>query len=181
VPRTLITAATLWFGEGVLPALRTEAVRLSPKETGGVLLGYWSADGGSAVVTLWGGPGPGARHWETGFVPDYDFQEAEIATRYAESGRRLAYLGDWHTHPTGAAELSSKDRRCLWRIAKSKQARARQPVMVVLSDSPRWTVSAWLCQRRGCLLRSYSIVPVQVRAELTEGSRGYQGDPPTHD
>jgi integrative and conjugative element protein (TIGR02256 family) len=165
VRRAPVGETTLWLAEAVRRGLGREAARMSPKETGGVLLGYWDAGGETALVTEWIGPGPDAQHTETSFVPDYDYQEDQIALLYAASGRRLSYLGDWHTHPTGSSDLSNTDRACLRRIARSREARASRPLMIVLSADPRWSIAAWQCERRGWgILASYSIREVEVRS-----------------
>src|SRR3989442_1461190 len=90
-----------WIAKTVLQTMVVEARRRAPNETGGVLLGYWADAGRQVVITDAVGPGPQAAHRRTSFEPDHEFQEAEIRRLYRGSGRRLAYLGDWHTHPRG--------------------------------------------------------------------------------
>jgi integrative and conjugative element protein (TIGR02256 family) len=106
----------------------------SPLETGGVLLGYSGGEGDLVVTTVIGG-GPSASRRETSFEPDHEYQAREIALAYERSGRRWAYLGDWHTHPNGQAVLSRTDRRTLRRIARTPEARAPQPTMLLLTTT----------------------------------------------
>lgn len=120
-----------------------EARRVSPNETGGVLLGYWAHVGVEAVITDSVGPGPRAIHRRSSFVPDYDFHDAEIHRRYTRSGRRLEYVGDWHTHPTGTLMLSRKDRRTLTAIAMHAPARAPTPVMAIFAGRRTWRLTLW--------------------------------------
>jgi integrative and conjugative element protein (TIGR02256 family) len=138
------TESRLWIAASVLRSLDAEATDRTPNETGGILLGYWSAAGREAVVSDWIGPGPRARHARTSFIPDHEYQEAELARRYARSGRMLSYLGDWHTHPKGAPTLSARDIRTLRRIATTAEAGAPTPVMVVLAGGNPWIPSAWI-------------------------------------
>lgn len=115
-----------------------------PYETGGVLLGYWADSHIQAVVTHFVGAGPNALHNEQHLAPDHDFQDAEIARLYDESGRQLCYLGDWHTHPNGAGFLSKLDRRTLRLIGRSPQARSPDPVMIILSGRAfAWSLHGW--------------------------------------
>jgi integrative and conjugative element protein (TIGR02256 family) len=151
----------VWIAQAVLAGMTQEAERKTPTETGGVLLGYF-ADG-ATVATDWVGPGPNAVHADHGFIPDYEYQEEQIAIRYEESGRRLIYLGDWHTHPTGSADLSKKDEACLRRIAGSRSARIVNPVMVVLTEAPQWTLAAWRCEHGRSILRRGVIRTAAVR------------------
>ncbi len=132
-----------WIPSDIQTALRDEAEIFSPLETGGVLLGYWAVGTSEAVVTRIVGAGPDAIHRENHFVPDYEFQETDIARHYEESGRKLEYLGDWHSHPGGQGYLSDVDRKTLLRIGKTKSARVEEPLMLVLAGGPEWTIHAW--------------------------------------
>lgn len=115
-----------------------EADNRYPNETGGVLLG-WTL-GGVPYIREVLGPGPDATHGATGFHPDSDWQEGAIAEAYDRSGRRLTYLGDWHTHPRGVARPSRLDRATMRAIARHAPARCPQPLMLIVAGEPRhWT------------------------------------------
>ena len=140
----------LWLPRADYRGMTTEADRAAPDETGGVLLGYVTGD--AIVVTSVVGPGPQARHAAEAFVPDYEYQEREIARLYEAAGRTLRYLGDWHTHPGAAAYMSRRDRATIGRIARHADARAAAPAMVILGrDAPgarAWAPRAWVTSRR---------------------------------
>jgi integrative and conjugative element protein (TIGR02256 family) len=149
--------------------MQAEAETWAPLETGGALLGYWAAATNGPVVTHFVGPGPRASHSPNRFEPDYDYQNAEIARRYSASGRRLHYLGDWHSHPDGSGYLSDKDRATFLTIAQSKEARAARPIMVVLAGKDRWAISAWQFERRnGIFRRRHFAVSLAVKPFSTE-------------
>lgn len=169
----------LWLPVEILASLAGEAQRFAPFETGGVLLGYWGDETGEPVVTDFVGPGPKAKHGRQGFTPDQDFHLTEIARRYAESGRRLHYLGDWHTHPGGAAELSKRDRKTLRRIAAEPEARTPQPVMLVLSPGPRWEPNAWRGRIERTKFWRYTLVldPMNVELFAKRGNAGRTHQP----
>ena len=123
--------------------MESEAGRALPDETGGVLLGWVSVD--DRIVTHVVGPGPAAHHDPDRFEPDYPWQENQIARLYESSGRKLAYLGDWHTHPGGSAAPSATDTRTLRKIADYPEARCPDPLMIILTApvDGRWAVSAF--------------------------------------
>jgi integrative and conjugative element protein (TIGR02256 family) len=125
----------------VLTKMYSEAAKRAPLETGGVLLGL------TTPTDVWIeeliGPGPTARHNETRFVPDHEYQEQAIADSYAVSGRRLAYLGDWHSHPDGPLSLSSRDLQTLRNIARHKRARQPRPIMAIVAGGPSWAARVW--------------------------------------
>lgn len=133
----------IWMSRDVVASLKAEASLRAPQETGGVLLGYWAAEGGDPVVTHGVGPGPNAVHSTDRFVPDHEYHIEEIARLYEESDRQLQYLGDWHSHPNGAGTLSNLDHTCLRRIGRSPEARVENPIMLILAGSPEWELFAW--------------------------------------
>ena len=75
-------------------------------------------------------------------MPDAVYQQKQIAKIYQESGRRVNYLGDWHTHPGTAPYLSWRDRRTLRHISRTGSARQSNPVMLVLGYGQPWHVVA---------------------------------------
>lgn len=133
----------VWLTDTVLRSMEDEASFHSPHETGGALLGYWGQGRREAVVTHTVGAGSKAEHSKVHFVPDYDFQETEIARLYESSNRQLQYLGDWHSHPGGSGTLSFLDRKTLRSIGQAREARVPEPIMVVLAGGPGWTVHGW--------------------------------------
>jgi len=154
---------TAWLCTPAWLEIKREADASLPLETGGVLLGFWSPDSNEPVATHVVGPGPNGVHREDGFIPDYDFQEREIATLYEESGRRLSYLGDWHTHPGGSAHMSRRDRACLRRIARHPEARVVRPLMLVLAGGDPWKPTIWQGEsRRRWFWRIWSVQQLQV-------------------
>jgi integrative and conjugative element protein (TIGR02256 family) len=150
----------------VARAMREEAVRAFPFETGGVLLGYWAREYEEVVVTHATGPGPRAVHRMHSFVPDAEYQEAEVARLYEESGRVSTYLGDWHSHPLGTVSLSRRDRRTLRHIAGHREARAPVPIMAVIGGGdPDWFLGVWRFApiRLGVILLRSGIVSMEPR------------------
>jgi len=135
-----------WVSARVLSETWHAASLVAPLETGGVLMGY--VQGSDAIVTTWIGPGPQARHGQSYFEPDYEFQEDEIARIYQGSGRVTTYLGDWHSHPGGSLALSGTDRQTLRRISNHSKARAKQPLMMILAGRDPWAFGVWTWQRR---------------------------------
>jgi len=148
-------AGLIWVSRVALASMRGEAAKITPRETGGLLIGFWS--GGEPVITAGIGPGPAAVHALESFRPDYDFDEAVIARIWNQTRGQETYLGDWHSHP-GASHggLSRQDRRTLRRIGTSRTARASRPLMIVLhGGDPDWAVSVW----EGQPCRVLSLVP----------------------
>jgi integrative and conjugative element protein (TIGR02256 family) len=126
-----------------------------------VLMGYQV--GPETVVSNTIGPGPDARHSETAYLPDHEYQEVEVARMYAHSGRRTTYLGDWHTHPNGRLYLSRTDASTLKAISAHSPARVHEPVMAIVAGIVGdWRMGAWQWHPRRIspLLRA---TPLEIR------------------
>lgn len=156
-------ALSLWISASVYERIEAEANQKYPLETGGVLVGYVTAQG--PVVTAMVGPGGNAEFRRRRFSPDSSFQEQQIAALYESSGRIHTYLGDWHTHPDGIATPSWLDRRTLRRIARSPSARAPEPAMAIFAGKPeRWKVGGFRLRcLKGAWLRRYKLEQPIVR------------------
>lgn len=134
---------TAWFSKTAYDQMMTEADRVFPNETGGILVGYWAIPFREVVVMTAIGPGPHATHNKDRFVPDSEYQEAQIAQHYKASGHLHTYLGDWHTHPNSSAHLSQLDRKTLKVIARYPEARASIPIMAIAAGGTPWTLGLW--------------------------------------
>jgi integrative and conjugative element protein (TIGR02256 family) len=120
-----------WIQRQALDDLLSEARGWPLRETGGALLGRRESE--LAVVEEVLGPGPHASHGFRHFEPDAKWQLREGERIYAESGRTVAYLGDWHTHPHGRPHPSSQDHRTAEMIATTTGFRAPRPVYAIAS------------------------------------------------
>jgi integrative and conjugative element protein (TIGR02256 family) len=133
----------VWIPNKVIDDMVIEAERVAPLETGGAFMGYWVVPNIEVVITKQIGPGPKAKHRRYSFEPDSEWQEAEIAKIYRESGYRHTYLGDWHTHPCGNPALSWKDLRVMRKIGLSKKARVAIPLMGIVAGGSPWLLNIW--------------------------------------
>jgi integrative and conjugative element protein (TIGR02256 family) len=141
---------TIWLPAPCLAHMAEQGESSMPKETGGVLMGYWASHNG-VVITHIIGPGPNARHGRYSFHPDVEFHDREIARVYRDSGRISTYLGDWHTHPHGGNSMSQRDRKTLMNIACAPEARAATPLMAILSVEKNLSLAVWKWQRKHLL------------------------------
>jgi integrative and conjugative element protein (TIGR02256 family) len=123
-----------WVDKEALDNLHAEAAKWRFRETGGALLG-WS-EGDQFVVAKVLGPGPKARHGCRFFEPDATWQQGEGERIYRESGRRVAYIGEWHTHPLGAPTPSELDRETAQMIAEEPDFRSPRPLSAIVGR--RW-------------------------------------------
>jgi len=130
--------------------MESDADSHKPDETGGMLIGYWS-ERGDAVITETIEGGPAAERGRSRFVPDGRWQQERLDEIYIHSGRRFTYLGDWHSHPTGLLRPSHRDRETAKAVAKTREARAPEPLTLIASGTKegwRWGVFRYR-RRRG--------------------------------
>jgi len=134
-----------WLLRSVFNRIKDEAECKTPLETGGLLVGYCSADDNHVVIVDVVGPGPNATHRKKTFKPDYRYHREEIHRIFTESDGQYTYLGDWHTHPGAPPYLSFIDKRALRNIARFPHNYINRPVMIVLGGvkSSEWTVGIW--------------------------------------
>jgi integrative and conjugative element protein (TIGR02256 family) len=140
----------VWLSSLVMRAMCQRARELVPLENGGILLG-WRA-GEDRVVTDLRGPGPRALHGRHCFLPDHDWQVAEIHRAFDESGGDVDYLGDWHSHPDGISAMSELDSATLRRITR----RVKEPLMLIVASSKTnqdWSARCWRGRLDGPVLR----------------------------
>jgi integrative and conjugative element protein (TIGR02256 family) len=134
----------VWLPVSARDTIVETAAGHAPRETGGVVLGYETADADALVITHTIGGGPEAMRSRSEFVPDGRWQEGEIARIYRDSSRRATYLGDWHSHPAGVAAPSRKDQRTAARIAAHGEARAPRPLMLIVAKANNgWRIAAY--------------------------------------
>lgn len=147
---------TVWLAADALQRIQHDAEECRPLETGGVLMGWIKTEREEIVIVASIGAGPLARRGPTTFRPDDRWQDDDVARVYERSGRRVTYLGDWHTHPGGSMSLSPTDRATLFRIATNPAARAPCPLMLIVAGGDPWTATmwqwwprrVWRCERR---------------------------------
>lgn len=85
------------FEETALKIIEEQIQIYGSTETGGVLLGF--IDKEIVVINKVTDPGPGAHHSEYYFRADNNYSEMLIDMEYANSGGKIQYIGEWHTHP----------------------------------------------------------------------------------
>ncbi len=68
-----------WIFQVTHSKLIAEVERVFPKETGGVLVGYWATQFTDVIIVDVIGPGPKAVLNSDAFLPDAEYQEKELA------------------------------------------------------------------------------------------------------
>lgn len=106
-----------------------------PKEFGGILVGRYSEDKKTVIVTDTILP----EEFESS---SFTFQRGVKGLRkslslYYDQSPSLQYVGEWHTHPDGPTEPSKTDIRALEEIVQHKEVYIDNPILMIMSISKR--------------------------------------------
>jgi integrative and conjugative element protein (TIGR02256 family) len=114
-------------------------------ETGGVLLGDFTADG-SARVPVAGGPGPAAVHRPAYFLRDLQHAQRLAAEVFADTGSE--WIGEWHTHPGADPIPSTRDLNTYLGFLADPELRLDAFVTIIVTPAGSWhqpQAHGWVC------------------------------------
>ncbi|MEG9302886.1 MULTISPECIES: Mov34/MPN/PAD-1 family protein [Psychrobacter] len=101
-----------------------------PKEYGGFLIGKYSND----FKTLYIEQSITAEIFKSSrveFTRESNYLKSEFEKLFINKG--LYYVGEWHTHPDGEAWYSSTDLSAMISIAREKNVKIDNPILLILS------------------------------------------------
>jgi integrative and conjugative element protein (TIGR02256 family) len=122
-------APALFVLEDVLAHLLRLPAR--PWEVGGWLLGYWSED--STAVVLTHATPPAVRGTPLGITISGRGHRRRFDDAWAASEGRVTFLGDWHSHPGGAAAPSRTDERAMSQLAEIGDYGTPEPIIAIVA------------------------------------------------
>lgn len=127
-----------------------------PDETGGILVGYYSANLDCAIVTSFSGPPPDSSHGRTWFKRGVAGLQKWLDRLWIE--RTAYYLGEWHFHPFASPEPSSDDNKQLWKFADAPNLHCPEPVLLIVGGDPKELLT--------CRLDAYVFTNGTIRQRL---------------
>jgi integrative and conjugative element protein (TIGR02256 family) len=117
--------------------------RAGNRETGGVLIGYYTERLDVAAVTTATEPPPDSSSGTTWFKRGVHGLKARLEEYWQDDH---FYLGEWHFHPQDMPGPSPTDRSRMERIATSTQYECPSPVLLIIggSMSGEWLLGAYV-------------------------------------
>lgn len=126
-------------------ALRKLGLAAGSRETGGILGGYYSADGRTAIVTKVSPPPADSRAGRLFFDRGTDGLMAWLDGLWVAEPRQY-YVGEWHVHLATAAHPSGQDDYQMRTIGGNPRFCCPTPIMVIVAagTKPLPTLAAFL-------------------------------------
>lgn len=122
--------------------------RATPNETGGILTGTYT-NGSNARVIRATDPPPDSIEAESTFVRGTEQVDEALKDLHERFG--IHYIGEWHTHPRGYAELSKLDAKEMQAIADDEGYECPYPFLTILGSnrSGEYTIKSYMFRRDG--------------------------------
>lgn len=113
--------------------IEQEATQAQNWETGGVLIGYYTDDASTAVVTEASTAPRDSERGRNWFRRGAAGLRDLLVLRWAEN-RRTYYIGEWHYHPASHVAPSMNDLAQMRDISLDPKYHCREPIMVILGQ-----------------------------------------------
>lgn len=129
-------------------------------ETGGILIGAYSADLDCAMVSLASGPPSDSKAGQTWFYRGVKGLDKLLKKCFANAG--TYYLGEWHFHPFASPSPSGQDLAQMKIIASDLRYNCPEPIMLILGGDPsseRVNLCAYV------ILRSNQVITLELSPE----------------
>ena len=130
------------IGEEATSAILSLRKLAAGLETGGILIGSYSADGVVARVNEALGPPKDSRSTRTEFMRSPSGLKGILQRRWSS---QQYYLGEWHFHPQGRGRPSPQDQRQLAEIGNDGAYACQKPILIVVGGCRTdWRIGVWV-------------------------------------
>lgn len=115
----------------LLQKIENIALKHYPNEFGGFLIGYYSIDLNSLIVTDFLIPKEYTNH-RTLFERSTKGIKKKLLKLFKLKEKRY-YVGEWHSHPDSSTKYSRTDLEAMRSIAESENVRINNPILLIVS------------------------------------------------
>jgi Prokaryotic homologs of the JAB domain len=104
-------------------------VQRLPNETGGVLLGSFDMARKVALVSLALSSPEDSKEWPTVYIRGSAGLQGVVSRSEIATGGGFEYIGEWHSHPSGATAGASRDDRRALSLLSEVMAEDARPAL----------------------------------------------------
>ncbi|MFD1607494.1 Mov34/MPN/PAD-1 family protein [Oceanobacillus luteolus] len=126
----------------VCEMMRELCGKLHPKETGGILIGYYSEDQHTAIITKITGPPGDSKHGLAWFERGTEGLQNILDNAWEKE--QVYYLGEWHYHPKDFPSPSSIDINQMELISKNPKYHCPEPILIIVNGDTNKTLCAYV-------------------------------------
>ncbi len=132
------------WDDGLRTKIRDMREKGLPKETGGVLLGYFDMPNETVYVVDAMAAPPDSERGAGEFIRGVEGLEAAVEEVGRRTGKVVNYVGEWHSHPRGVAPLpSSWDIDLMVHLATLLHQDGLPALMLIVGDSrEQWLIGS---------------------------------------
>lgn len=114
--------------------LEVECSKADGREIGGILIGYYSVDNSTAIITEASSPPQDSTYGYNWFRRGVAGLKSILARRWQNTGRRTYYVGEWHYHPAVQVMPSDDDFSQMQEINRSSNYQSKEPIMLIIGQ-----------------------------------------------
>ena len=121
------------FPDNVMESIFVYCARVGPRETGGILVGLYTNDQSTAIVTEATPPPRDSKSGSTWFHRGVAGLRS-LLEKYWKNPKRQYYLGEWHFHPAVDVEPSHVDISQMTRISLDRRYNCPEPISLIVGE-----------------------------------------------
>lgn len=153
--------------DNVMESIFVLCAGVGSKETGGILVGFYTDDQSTAIVTEAAPPPRDSQSGSTWFHRGVAGLRS-LLEKYWKNPKRQYYLGEWHFHTAVDVEPSPVDIDQMIRISRNRRSNCPEPISLIVGEVQEGRRRV----RLFVFLRSSSgmeLFPANILREITDG------------
>jgi proteasome lid subunit RPN8/RPN11 len=130
---------TLIADQGILDIIGQLRAEKLPKETGGVLLGWFDNEEKIVRIVDTIASPPDSKEWPTLYIRGCKGLPKLVDVATAASGEQVHYVGEWHSHPDGhTCDPSSDDMKVFTWLTEHMDEHGLPAVMMIAGEAAQF-------------------------------------------